>query len=243
MADAEAHKELVLLPGMMCDERLWQPQIKALTGHCRLHVPSITGANTINGIAAGLLKVLPSAFCLAGLSMGGIVALEMWRQAPGRIRRLALLDTNCHADSPARRELRNEQIGKARQGQLWSLLREELKPQYLAANRQQDPTLLDEIMAMGMAAGPATFILQSEALRDRADQEAVLPTIDCPTLVLCGDQDRLCPTQLHESMADMIRGSTLKIIADCGHLPTLEKPEEVTRAMYQWLAEDHRNRP
>lgn len=227
-------KELLLLPGMMCDQRLWRPQLEALDARCR--VGDLTRGESIEAIAADLLADLPTRFALAGLSMGGIVAFEMWRRAPERIERLALLDTNFRADPPERRRLRNEQIVRVAAGQLESVLRDELKPNYLAASHRADTRLLDEVLAMGMELGPTVFERQSKALRDRPDSSATLATIDCPALVLCGSEDSLCPVALHEEMAAAIPGAELCVIEDCGHLATLEQPGAVNGALARWLA-------
>jgi pimeloyl-ACP methyl ester carboxylesterase len=169
------------------------------------------------------------------LSMGGIVALEMWRQAPQRIERLALLDTNYRADTPQRRQLRNQQITRAAKGELENILRNELKPNYLARLHRNNTPLLDEVLAMGIELGESVFIEQSAALRDRPDSTLTLATIECPTLVLCGDEDQLCPVELHRSMAQRITGAHLDVIENCGHLSTLEQPAAVNQAMYAWL--------
>ncbi len=227
---------LLLLPGMMCDHRLWRHQCEALAGDVPVHVGDISGADSIAEIAAQVLAEAPPRFSLAGLSMGGIVAFEMWRQAPERIERMALLDTNYRADAEDRRMLRNQQIHAVRAGELMSVLRDELKPNYLAQVHRDNTELLDEVLAMGMELGEDVFIDQSLALRDRPDSEATLPNITCPVLVLCGAEDTLCPVSLHETMAARIDNAELVVVEECGHLSTMEQPEAVNSAMARWLA-------
>lgn len=209
--------------------------MRVLAADYRVEVGDISSASSVAAIAGAVLAAAPRSFALAGLSMGGIVALEMWRQAPGRIERLALLDTNFRAEPPERQRGREIQIRRARMGQLETLLREELKPNYLAACHRDNKALLDEVLAMGMELGSEVFVAQSRALRDRPDSTATLADIDCPTLVLCGDEDLLCPPDLHRQLARGIPEARLRIIENCGHLSTLEQPTVVTNAMQGWL--------
>ena len=123
---------LVLLPGMMCDARLFGPQMEALSSERTLHLPPLTGHDTVEALAAGALADAPSRFALAGLSMGGIVAMEVFRQAPERVDRIALLDTNPMAETEEMKARREPQIARVRQGRLMDVMREEMKPNYLA---------------------------------------------------------------------------------------------------------------
>lgn len=227
--------DLLLLPGMMCDAQLWAAQLQALGSHCAVTVGDITAAETVEDIAAQVLDAAPPSFALAGLSMGGIVALEMWRQAPHRIERLAMLDSNFRADPPERQQLRDRQMAEVTAGGLVRVLREELKPNYLAQCHRGNTALLDEVLSMGLALGAEVFRRQSLALRDRPDSTATLPTITCPALVLCGDEDGLCPPELHREMAGAIPSASLDIIAECGHLSAMEQPDAVNTAMLRWL--------
>ena len=228
--------KLVLLPGMMCDERMWAAQLRSVSALADIKVGDITRCDSIAGIAASVLLQAPEYFSLAGLSMGGIVAMEMWRQQPQRIERLALLDTNFRADAPERQAIRNRQIPAAAQGGLESILRDELKPNYLAQEHRSNLALLDELLQMGLDLGDDVFVRQSLALRDRSDGTSTLPTISCPTLILCGAEDSLCPPSVHEEMAELIKGARLDIVPSCGHLSTMEQPEYVNRVLSEWLS-------
>ena len=226
---------LLLLPGMMCDAGLWASQVKALSPYCSVFHGDITGDTDIESIASRVLQSAPRHFALAGLSMGGIVAMEMWRQAPQRIERMALLDTNFHADTDEKRAMRNRQMHEVRQGALETILRDELKPNYLARCHRNNTALLDEVLSMGIGLGDDVFLRQSQALRDRPDSAGTLANIKCPTLVLCGNEDGLCPPALHREMASIIPSSGLSIIPECGHLSTMEQPNAVNTALLNWL--------
>jgi pimeloyl-ACP methyl ester carboxylesterase len=225
---------LVLLPGMMCDARLFGPQIKALGGTRAIHLAPITGHDTVEDLARDVLENAPQTFALAGLSMGGIVAMEVIRQAPARVSRLALLDTNALAETPQVAANREPQIVKVMTGNLVEVMRDELKPNYLAPGPGRQP-VLDLVLEMATSLGEGVFLRQSRALQRRPDQQATLRSVKVPTLILCGALDRLCPVSRHEFMAELIQGSILKIIPSAGHLPTLEQPQMVIDAMTEWL--------
>jgi pimeloyl-ACP methyl ester carboxylesterase len=223
---------LIYLPGMMCDARLFAPQIAELGGT----VLRITVANNVADLAVSVLAEAPDRFALAGLSMGGIVAMEVLRQAPDRVTPLALLDTNPLAETNAVKALRAPQIAKARAGQLDSVMRNEMKPNYLT-NSPDRRRILDQCMDMAQSLGPEIFIRQSIALRDRPDQSDTLRRFEKPALVLCGRDDALCPVTRHELMHALMPHSTLCVIDGAGHLPTLERPAATNIALTHWLKE------
>ncbi|MGA9410344.1 MAG: alpha/beta fold hydrolase [Roseobacter sp.] len=226
---------LVLLPGMMCDARLFGPQIADLSvDHC-VTVAPITQGGRVEDIATLLLGRLPERFALAGLSMGGIVAMEILRRAPGRVSRLALLDTNPLAETPQTAAAREPQIVAARAGRFRDVMRDEMKPKYLADGPAQKD-VLDLVMQMAETLGPEVFVRQSRALQRRPDQQATLRKCRLPTLVLCGAEDTLCPVKRHEFMAELIPQARLVVVEGAGHLPTLEQPDATTRALRDWMA-------
>ncbi|MCB1408443.1 MAG: alpha/beta fold hydrolase [Rhodobacter sp.] len=225
---------LVLLPGMMCDARLFAPQIAALSAGRSILVADLSGADTIRALATRVLDQAPPVFALAGLSMGGIVAMEILRQSPARVARLALLDTNPRAELPQVQARRGPQIDKVRAGHLRAVMRDEMKPNYLSDGPDK-ARILDLCMDMAESLGPATFVAQSIALRDRSDQQDTLRTVSVPSLILCGRDDALCPVERHERMHALIAGSTLTILDQAGHLPTLEQPERTNAALRRWL--------
>ena len=226
--------DVLLLPGLMCDERLWAPQISVLGD--RASVADLTRHDSIEALAADVLGRAPDRFAIAGLSMGGIVAFEIWRQAPQRVTHLALIDTTPHADTEEKRSTRLEQVHRALLGELREVAVESLKPVYLAEANRDDEVLLDTLLDMSLELGPEVFERQSRALAGRADSVATLATIECPTVVICGDEDRVCPMQLHEFMAREIPRATLRIAANCGHISTLERPDIVNDEILRLLA-------
>lgn len=224
---------LLLIPGMMCDARMWGGIPAALhplpVGHA---LP--TGGETMQAIAAAILSEAPPRFALAGLSLGGTVAMEMLHQAPDRIDRLALLDTNPLAEAPEIRARRQPQIDRALGGDLDGVMREEMKPNYLAD--PSDTATLDLCLDMARALGPEVFRRQSLALRDRADRTATLAAYKGPALVLMGEQDRPCPRDRHDLMHRLMPQSSLVIIPGAGHLPPLERPAATLSALKDWLS-------
>lgn len=230
-----AAKYLMLLPGMMCDARLWASQVAALDLPV-VHADT-TRADNFHDMAAQALADAPDEFGVAGLSMGGILAFEIWRQAPGRVTHMALLDTSPHAEVPERKALRPQQIETALAGGLRELAIESLKPLYLAEAHRNDERLLGTILDMALDLGPEVFRTQSLALRDRVDSVPTLANITCPTLVMCGDEDTLCPITYHELMASEIPDARLRVIRNCGHLSSLEQPAVVTEELQQLFAQ------
>ncbi len=222
---------LILLPGMMCDARLFAPQIKALPG---AQVLPITAHDTVAALARDVLAQAPDRFALMGLSMGGIVTMEVLRQAPDRVARIALLDTNPKAEHPAAAAGREPQIAKVAKGDLIPVMRDEMKPNYLTDGPNR-AAILDLCMEMAGDLGADVFIRQSRALQTRPDQQETLRQCKVPALILCGRDDALCPVHRHELMHDLIPHSTLHIVENAGHLPTLEQPDETTAALERWL--------
>ena len=226
-----------MLPGMMCDQRLFAPQIKVFSQGYDIIVPQPSGSASIEGMARKVLNETGAQhFNLLGLSMGGIVAMALLRMVPNRISRLALLDTNHLADSPGRFTVRNRQIADAQAGKLKQLIAEEMKPAYLSKNSRGNQVLLNLLIDMATDLGPQVFVEQSEALRDRADYSEALTKYYGPTLVLCGAEDSLCPPERHREICDLLPNADLRIITDAGHISTLEQPQTVNQALSHWLA-------
>ena len=226
---------LVLIPGMMCDARLYWPQMLALGRTRAVTVAPITTASSVGAMASAVLEASPHRFALAGLSMGGIVAMEVLRRAPERVTRVALMDTNCLPETPQMAAAREPHIVRVQAGRLEEVMRDELKPNYLApgAGRVE---VLKTVMDMARSLGPQVFVAQSRALQRRPDQQKTLRHARQPALVLCGEHDALCPVKRHVFMAEIMPNAVRRVIPDAGHLPTLEQPEAVTAALEEWLA-------
>ena len=231
-----ASTPLVLVPGLLCDERLWQPQAERLADLADPVIANVIGDGSVSEMARSVLGVAPSSgrFALAGLSMGGYVALEILRVAPERVARLALLDTSARADTPEQTFARRELIELAEKGRFEEVPRR-LLPRVLHPDRLDDERRTSTVFGMANAVGPEAFVRQEEAIIGRPDSRRHLPNIACPTLVLCGREDALTPLPLHEEMASLIPCSRLRVVEKCGHLSTLERPEAVTAALREWL--------
>jgi pimeloyl-ACP methyl ester carboxylesterase len=227
-------KNLVMVPGMMCDERIFSPQIAGLSDQIEVTFANISSFPSVEELASDVLKKAPQTFALLGHSMGGIVAMEMYSQEPERIERLVLMDTNPKAELEEMQLRREPQINAVRDGKLLNVMRDEMKPNYLAESENQD-AVLGICMDMAMSLGPDVFINQSRALQTRQDQQSTLNSIDIPVLIMCGSEDKLCTLERHELMHNMISNSELKIIYNAGHMPTLEQPNETTEVLKQWL--------
>ena len=226
---------LVLVPGLLCDALLWSGQIEALGAEFKCWVADHTRSETMAGVAADVLRDAPfERFALAGLSMGGYIALEMMRQAAHRVDRLALLDTSARGDTPEQLEKRRGLVSLAERGRFIGVTRG-LLPLFIHRNRLRDEKLVNTVRKMARNIGRDVFIRQEQAIMSRTDSVALLPTITCPTLVLCGRQDVVAPLERHQEMADGIPGASLAVIEECGHLSTLERPAEVSAALRAWL--------
>ena len=225
---------IVFLPGMMCDARLFAPQLARFSSDHVICVAPLGIADRMEDVAASTLADCPARFALAGLSMGGIVAMEMIRQQPDRVTRLALLNTNHLRDTDERRAIRARQIEDVRGGRLSRVMRDEMKPNYLGSYCDRD-AILDLCMAMALDLGPDVFRLQSMALTRRRDQTDTLRRWRKPTLLLCGAEDSLCPPERHDAMADLIDDAERVTIDGAGHLTTLEAPDAVNDALGRWL--------
>jgi len=227
---------LVLVPGLLCDAQLWQPQIENLTDIADIWIADHTRSDTMAGVARDILADAPFAsFALAGLSMGGYIALEIMRQTPQRVTRLGLLDTSARAELPQQTQRRMDLIALAGRGE-FSEVTEILLPLLMHPSRLEQAALANVVRSMANSIGKEAFVRQQKAIMSRSDSLGLFPAIDCPTLVLCGRQDALTPLARHQEIAAGIKGARLEVIEDCGHLSTLERPAEVNAALRRWLA-------
>lgn len=227
---------VVLVPGLLCTGDLFGPQIAWLGGTGRAAiVADHTRDETLAGIAARLLAAAPARFALAGLSMGGYVALEVMRQAPERVTRLALLDTSARADTPAQTERRHALIAQAEAGD-FAGVKAALWPLFVRPERHADAALKARVVAMMDATGAQAFVRQERAIMGRPDSRVGLAAIEIPALVLVGADDALTPPELSREIGEAIEWASVVVVPACGHLATLEDPETVNRAIAAWLA-------
>ena len=227
---------LVLLPGLLCDAALWEPQLSELADIADFFVADLTDQQSIEEMAASVLRDSPwKEFSLAGLSMGGYVAQEIMRQAPQRVTRLALLDTRSHSELPEETGRRRQFMKLAQTERGFTPVTNRMLPLMLHSSRVKDAPLVKVIREMAERTGIEAYIRQQNAIIARPDYRPMLPSIACPTLVLCGRQDGLTPLENSEQMAAAIPGAKLAVVEECGHVSTLERPTEVNGAMRDWL--------
>ncbi|MEZ5909037.1 MAG: alpha/beta fold hydrolase [Hyphomicrobiaceae bacterium] len=236
MSDA-AMPNLVLVPGLLCTAELFAPQIAALGDVARITVADHGVEDDMEAIAADVLAAAPMEFALAGLSMGGYIAFEILRQAPGRVTRLALIDTSARGDRPEQTAQRRELITLAEEKGI-AAVGEALRPYLMAPGRQQDARLLAILKRMTEETGLEVFKRQQEAIIGRPDNRPFLAEIDVPTVVIVGELDQMTPVKVAREMADAIPGARLEVIPGAGHLPTLETPEAVNDILRDWLTAD-----
>jgi pimeloyl-ACP methyl ester carboxylesterase len=228
---------IVLIPGLACTAELFAPQIPVLWRHGPVAVASTLEGDSIDALTAAILRDAPPRFALAGLSMGGYIALEIVRQAPERVLRLALLDTAARPDTPEQSAQRRALIARSDAGELEAVLRQ-IAPNLLHPDHRDDATLIETQVRMGLAVGPAGFARQQAAIIGRIDSRPSLSAIAVPTLVLVGDRDALTPPDRSEEMAAAIPNARLVVVPDCGHASSLEQPAAVTAALEDWLEAD-----
>lgn len=225
---------LLLLPGLLTDARLWQDQVAGLSGVAAATVADLSGADTMSALAASALRQVPAGrFVMAGLSMGGYVALELMRQAPGRVAGLALLDTSARPDTPEVTEARRELMRLAEAE--FAAVIDALLPRLVRPARLSDAPLVTTIREMADAIGKEAFLRQECAMIARIDSRPFLGRIGCPALVLCGRDDVITPVEVHEELASALPHASLTVIEECGHLSTIERPQQVTEALRTWL--------
>jgi pimeloyl-ACP methyl ester carboxylesterase len=232
-----AKTPLVLVPGLLCDEDLWADQARGLADLAEIEVTRAqTRHDSLPAIAAEILAAAPPRFALAGLSMGGYVAFEIVRQAPARVTRLALLDTSARPDTPEQTARRRGLIELAQKGRFKGVT-PKLLPLLVHPDRLEDKPLVARILAMAEHVGRDGFLSQQRAIIARPDSRPLLKSIRVPTMVLCGRQDQITPLAMSEEMAVAVADASLRVIEHCGHLSTMERPEQVTRALRHWLAQ------
>ena len=229
-----ARPELVLVPGLLNDADLWRDQIAALSDVARCRVADITRGETMEALVGSVLAAAPPVFALAGFSLGGYVAQEVMRIAPGRVARLALLDTSMRADTPARAAERRALAEAARVPGRFHGFGDRLLATYLHPANLENADIVRRIQEMARRLGPETFLRQNAI--ERKDGEAVLRSVACPTLVLCGEGDALTPPSEHRAMARLVPRATLVVVARSGHMAPLENPGAVSDALRGWLA-------
>lgn len=232
---------LMLLPGMACDADMWRAPLAALdaAGLSQALRPLVSDAlvhgDTIGAMAQAVLAESEGELIVCGASMGGIVAMEAARQAPQRIRGLALLGTNARPESPDMRALREQAITVyQRPGGVEDIIRANMHFAF-HPDHARDAALMQRYLDTMLRAGAPTLIRQNRAIMERPDARLHLPSLGCPTLVVCGDTDRLTPPECSQEIARLVPQAQLHIVPRCGHMLTLEQPAVVNTLLMDWL--------
>lgn len=224
---------LVLACGQLLDQRVWAPQVAALSAARTVSVSDHQSDDTIAGMARRLLDAAPARFALAGLAMGGFIAFEVLRQAPERVDRLALLATLAPNDGPAQTARRQGYIDLVESGRFADVIEERI-PLLFSTGRRSDEALLTLARQMAADTGAETFLRQQRAIMGRPDSRPTLPAIRVPTMILWGDADGIA-TRAHQDEMLAIPGAELVVLPGAGHLATLEQPAAVNAALEHWL--------
>ena len=234
MKDSNVLPDVFLLPGLLCTERLWAAQTETLAGSAQCRIPDLTAYESIEAMANAVLSLVPGRFGMVGFSMGGCVALEVVGRAPDRVTRLALLSTNASGLlPPVRRQLRDSISGIEAGG--FDAYLADAFPHYVAPERIYDHELWRTFAAMGKSLGSVVAVRQILALLEYPGFGGCLGWIACPTVVICGREDRRTPVATHEELVKLIPDAKLRVIERAGHFTPLEEPEAVTEALRDWL--------
>jgi pimeloyl-ACP methyl ester carboxylesterase len=225
---------ILLVPGLVSSPRIFAPVIPALWRFGPITVANHIRDDNMGAIARRILAEAPPRFALAGHSMGGYIAFEIMRQAPERVAKLALINTQARPDTPEASTRRRGMIERAKGGQYHAVL-DELFPGFVHPSRQGDASLRQLVYDMGEDVGADAFIRQQAAVMSRPDSRPTLAWIRCPTLVLTGDEDNTIPNALSSEMANGIPGAKLVTLPNCGHLPQPEQPQACADALVEWL--------
>jgi pimeloyl-ACP methyl ester carboxylesterase len=223
---------LLLLPGLAADAAMWTAQLEGLAPWQPRVADAHMRADTIEAMASLLLADHPGELVLCGASMGGMVAMEATRQAPHRVRGLALLGTNARPEDDAMRKVREDAIVLFAAGRLREVIEPNIGFAFHPANA---PALSTAYLDLVLRAGASQLIRQNRAVIARPDARVHLPALRCPLLVLCGEDDQLTPPDCSREIASLVPHAQLQLLPRCGHMLTMEQPEAVNAALVGWL--------
>lgn len=226
---------LILIPGLASDHVMWQAQLAALPAHYDAQVSDVaTRHDTIESMAAALLDEHRGELILCGASMGGIIAMQAAHQAGRRVRGLALLGTSARPETDDMRKLREAAIALFAGGRAAEVLRANV-PLAFHASRSADAALVQRYMDFVLRAGADQLIRQNRAIMARPDARLTLPGLRCPALVMWGDSDQLTPPDANREIAGLLADAEAVELARCGHMLTMEQPEQVNAHLLRWL--------
>ncbi len=225
---------LLMIPGTLCDKTLFEPQIAALSDLAHCQVVNHSVSDELSAVGQRILSEVEGSFAVMGLSYGGIIAFELWRQAPQRITKMILLNTNHRLPSDQTRATQQRFLGMSALGEFRHITTDFLKDVMLHPKHAAMPYFREIVLKMAMNTGTDSFFKQIKAQLNRPDSTPDLPHITCPVLVITGREDKVCTPEIHQEMANLIPNATLQIIEECGHLSTLEQPEIVNQLIRKW---------
>ena len=236
---------LVCLSGTLCNEKLWESQQNALQRHYQCLFPSISTHSNIKDLAQYILKGLPKSFCLAGMSAGAVVALEILRQteqySEKHIEKLVLIATNPHALTDDLKNGMLQSIETIHQIGMKRFFYETLLPQSLSLTNQNNDQIKSLIVEMAKDVGIQAYQNQVAMLNTRSDSLELLAKTNVPILAVCGQEDHKCPPAYHEAIAQNATHCQLVILENTGHYINLENPKLLNDAMLQFLNKSYKN--
>ncbi|TAE39033.1 MAG: alpha/beta fold hydrolase [Runella slithyformis] len=225
---------LLMIPGTLCDATLFEPQIAALSDLAHCQVVNHSVADNLVEVARHILCQTEGHFAVMGLSYGGIIAFELWRQAPHRISKMILLNTNHRLPSETTRATQQRFLGMAALGEFRAITTDFLKDAMLHPKHAALPEMREKVLKMAINTGEEAFFSQIKAQLNRPDSTPDLPHIQCPVLVVTGREDKVCTPQIHQEMVSLMPNAMLAILEECGHLSTLEQPHSLNEIIRKW---------
>ncbi len=225
---------IVFLPEMMCDARLFGPQLAEFSQEWAVMIAPVTLGERIEEIASNLLDLMPQSVALIGQGMGGAVALEIMRRASNRVQRAAFINTNVFAETPQQAAERDPRIARVKAGKFSEVLAEEFPASRLGQSPYKHE-ISDLLLQMAHDLGPEVYFNQSRAMQRRRDQQGTLRKAAMPVQILCGAQDVAMPVKRHEFLAELVPTAELSIIDNAGFMPSLEAPDAMSAILRTWL--------
>ena len=228
---------LVLLPSLMADARIWGAQIEAFSSSHAVHLAHIGYESSVEDMAEMALEGAPQQFSVAGHGLGAMVAVEMLRRAPDRVKRIALMSTNCLSETPPAAAEREVRIARAKAGKLVEAMETEVPASCFAPGEYHN-MVVDFMGQMAQDQGADTYLRQATALQRRPDQQRTLRQVRVPALILCGEHDSLYLPRRHEFMAGLMQSAELVVLPRAGHAPMVERPRATNEALRRWLNDE-----
>lgn len=227
-------KNIVFIPSQLLTAELWAPQIAAFKGKADCMVANNSGADTIAGIAKGVLAAAPKSFSLCVHGMGGFVAFEIMRQEPARVEKLILFSTLASADTPAQTARRMGYLKLVEAGEFAKVVDERI-PMMIPAERRGEAALVNLVRKMAADTGAEAFLRQQKAIMARIDSRPSLENIKAPTLLVFGRYDGISSLDHQQEMLTLIKNARLEIVEDAGHLVPIERPEKASALIGNWV--------